>query len=132
MSILGETFEPWVQSQIKVRQNLHGLETRDNAQLSILNNQNAWLKLGSSVTVEDNAIGRQRLKDLGLENAAEFVGIQLASKSVLFNTMSDLDVDSSKYTQRAGVTNNTNLWNSTKCLWVRRKPIWYSTSTRTY
>jgi hypothetical protein len=26
--------------------------------------------------------------------------------------MSDLDVGSSKYTQRAGVTNNTNLWNS--------------------
>ena len=112
MSILGETFEPWVQSQVKIRQNLHGLETRDNTQLGVLNNQNAWLKLGSSVTVEDNGIGRQRLKDLGLENAAEFVGIQLASKSVLFNTMSDLDVGSSKYTQRAGVTNNTNLWNS--------------------
>ena len=112
MSILGETIESWVQSQIKIRQNLHGLETRDNTQLSVLNNQNAWLKLGSSVKVEDNEIGRQRLKDLGLENAAEFVGIQLASKSVLFNTMSDLDVGSSKYTQRAGVTNNTNLWNS--------------------
>ena len=112
MSILGETFEPWVQTQIKIRQNLHGLETRDNTQLNVLNNQNAWLKLGSSVKVEDNEKGEQRLKDLGLENAAEFVGIQLASKSVLFNTMSDLDVDSSKYTQRAGVTNNTNLWNS--------------------
>ena len=112
MSILGETFEPWVQTQIKIRQNLHGLETRDNTQLNVLNNQNAWLKLGSSVKVEDNEKGEQRLKDLGLENAAEFVGIQLVSKSVLFNTMSDLDVDSSKYTQRAGVTNNKNLWNS--------------------
>ena len=94
MSILGETFEPWVQTQIKVRQNLHGLETRDNKQLSVLNNQNAWLKLGSSVKVEDTGIGRQRLKDLGLEDVENFVGISLASKSVLFNTMSDLDVGS--------------------------------------
>lgn len=112
MSILGETFEPWVQSQIKVRQNLHGLKTRDNKQLSVLNNQNAWLKLGSSVKFIDDETGKARLRDLGLENTSQFIGTKLAAKSVLFNTMSDLDVNSSKYTQRAGVTDNTNLWNS--------------------
>jgi zinc D-Ala-D-Ala carboxypeptidase len=112
MSILGEQFEPWVQSQIRIRQNLHGLKTRDNNQLNILNNQNAWLKLGSSVQIEPNSKGKQRIRDLGLENTAQYTGIKLASKSVLFNTMSDLDVDSSKYTQRAGVTDNKNLWNS--------------------
>ena len=105
MSILGEQFEPWVQAQILVRQNVHGLKTRNNEQLNVLNNQNAWLKLGSSVKVTDNSDGRRRIRDLGLENTSQFVGIKLASKSVLFNTMSDLDVSSSKYTQRAGVTN---------------------------
>jgi hypothetical protein len=112
MSILGEQFEPWVQAQILVRQNVHGLKTRNNEQLNVLNNQNAWLKLGSSVKVTDNSDGRRRIRDLGLENTSQFVGIKLASKSVLFNTMSDLDVSSSKYTQRAGVTDNKNLWNS--------------------
>ena len=114
MSILGEQFEPWVQAQIQVRQNLHGLETRNNDQLSVLNNQNAWLKLGSSVSIEDNDKGKQRIRDLGLENTSQYVGKKLASKSVLFNTMSELDRNSDSYTQRAGVTENTDLWNSSK------------------
>jgi hypothetical protein len=112
MSILGEQFEPWVQAQIQVRQNLHGLKTRNNEQLNTLDNQNAWLKLGSSVKVTDDKEGRQRIKDLGLENTSQFLGLKLASKSILFNTMSDLDRNSDKYTQRAGVTKNTDLWNS--------------------
>lgn len=112
MSILGEQFEPWVQSQISVRQNLHGLKTRDNKQLNVLSNQNAWLKLGSSVQIENNSKGIQRLLDLGIETPAQFIGTQLAEKAILFNTLSEYDKSTSTYNQRAGVTKDTNLWNS--------------------
>ena len=65
MSIIGESFESWVQTQIQVRQNLHGRKRRSNTDLQVLSNQNAWLKLGSSVKVQANDKGRQRLVDIG-------------------------------------------------------------------
>ena len=112
MSILGEQFEPWVQEQIKARQELRGLKQRNNEHLSVLNNQSAWLKLGSSVKILDDGIGRERLKDIGISNPSQFIGTKLAEKSILFNTLSELNTSTSKYTQRAGVTDNTSLWNS--------------------
>ena len=51
MSIIGESFEGYVKSQINTRQILHGKKNRDNLDLSILSNQNAWIKLASSVQI---------------------------------------------------------------------------------
>ena len=51
MSIIGESFEDYVQSQIFIRQQLHGKKKRSNADLEVLSNQNAWVKLASSVEI---------------------------------------------------------------------------------
>ena len=51
MSIIGETIDGGVALQIGVRQRLHGKQDRNNTDLNILNNTNAWLKLASSVRV---------------------------------------------------------------------------------
>ena len=53
MSIIGESFKDWVSLQIGVRQALQAKKNRNNADLSILSNQNAWIKLGSSVKIID-------------------------------------------------------------------------------
>ena len=57
MSIIGEMFPGWVQTQIQIRQGLQGRKNRNNQQLNVLSNNNAWLKLGSSVKITDDEIG---------------------------------------------------------------------------
>ena len=143
MSIIGEKFKDYVQSQIAVRQRTHGkgfVKTGDNskrtpAELQILNNQNAWLKLSSSVRVIGNGTvsgssstdsvpispGVQRLTDIGLSNTSEFIGNQLARKAVLFNTLSEVIPaernDKGKITSpgthnfRSGVSTSGTVWN---------------------
>ena len=51
MSIIGESFEGYVKSQINTRQILHGKKNRNNLDLNVLSNQNAWVKLASSVQI---------------------------------------------------------------------------------
>ena len=111
MSIIGEQFDEYVQRQILTRQSLHGLKTRNNTQLNVLSNQNAWLKMGSSVQIQSNDKGKQRLKDIGLSSTDEFVGVGLASNAVLFNSLSKYQSDTG-YTQRSGVSKSTNIWNN--------------------
>ena len=109
-----------------------------NQDLNIINNRNAWLKLASSVeiggdadskndaaniTIASNANlqtsegtdsvytseGEQRLRDIGLSNTGEFTGVQLAKKSILFNTLSELKED--KYNFRSGINPFKSIWN---------------------
>ena len=51
MSIIGESFEGYVKSQINTRQILHGKKNRSNLDLNLLSNQNSWVKLASSVQI---------------------------------------------------------------------------------
>ena len=51
MSIIGESINNSVSSQISIRQYLHGKQTRNKSDISVLSNNNAWLKLASSVRV---------------------------------------------------------------------------------
>ena len=110
-----------------------------NQDLNIINNRNAWLKLASSVeiggdadskndaaniTIASNADlqtsegtdsvytseGEQRLRDIGLSNTGEFTGVQLAKKSILFNTLSELKED--KYNFRLGINPFKSIWNN--------------------
>jgi hypothetical protein len=140
MSIIGEKFNDYVQAQIAVRQRTHGKgfgadSVRTPQELQILNNQNAWLKLSSSVRIVGNgstnesdttdsvsiSAGVQRLKDIGLSNTSEFTGNQLAKKAVLFNTLSEVIPatrnDKGKiatkgtHNFRFGVTNTNSVWN---------------------
>ena len=113
MSIIGEQFDAFVQKQILTRQSLHGLKTRNDGQLNVLSNQNSWLKMGSSVKIESNDKGKQRLKDIGLSSTDEFIGVGLASNAVLFNSLSKYQSDTG-YTQRSGVSKSADVWNSSK------------------
>ena len=114
MSIIGESFEDYVQNQISTRQILHGKKNRNNADLNVLSNQNAWIKLASSVEVVkpktkeklkeegleltdkeyseySKNFGEDKLKAIGLTNTGPFMGTQLAKKAVLFNGLSTLN-----------------------------------------
>ena len=131
-NIVGERFENYVLAQIAARQKLYGSgiianESRTPSQIQLINNKNAWLKMASSLSVigdnspstlseagtyVDNHIssGEKRLRDIGIENTADFTGTGLAKKTVLFNTLSELDGD--EYNFRSGVSNSTSLWNN--------------------
>ena len=134
-NIVGEKFDDFVVNQINARQNLYG-KGFGSTQLSpsnllLLNNRNAWLKLASSVNVisqtekeidmpmggkesiiVDTNIGVQRLKDIGINNTADFLGSQLAQKAVLFNTLSTV-TDNNKFAPpRSGVAKTNSLWNA--------------------
>ena len=130
-NIVGERFENYVLAQIAARQKLYGSgtvanESRTPAQIQLINNKNAWLKMASSLSVigdnspatlseagtyVDSSIssGERRLRDIGIENTADFTGTGLARKTVLFNTLSELDGD--EYNFRSGVSNSNSLWN---------------------
>ena len=76
-NIVGEKFDSYVSGQIAVRQALQSqgfLEgnTRDYRFTQLLNSQNAWLKLSSSVRVQNTPAGKKRLTDIGLNNADNF------------------------------------------------------------
>ena len=128
MSIIGESFDGYVQSQIEIRQRLHGKKNRNNSDLNVLSNQNAWIKLASSVeiisvpskeevekslatkkdpepklTIEEYLLysknfGDDKLKAIGLTNINRFMGTQLAEKSVLFNGLSAVNPTERKLT----------------------------------
>jgi len=127
-NIVGEQFDGFVSSQIDVRQQLQNegyqpSSTRSQTYQQLLNNQNAWLKLSSSVRVKNTAAGQQRLKDIGISNASDFTGDNLARKTVLFNTLSTItpatykdgksvSAGSNQTGARAGVTTSPGLWNN--------------------
>jgi putative chitinase len=132
-NIVGEKFDDFVSNQISVRQKLQAQgfvkgSVRSQGFAQLLNNQNAWLKLSSSVRVQEGAAGQQRLKDIGINTPADFTGNNLARKTVLFNTLSTVNPstykDNNAYgdnsnpttngsvTQRAGVTTINSDWNN--------------------
>ena len=137
-NIVGEKFDDFVVNQINARQNLYG-KGFGSTQLSpsnllLLNNRNAWLKLASSVNVvnefdlekarqayldgdsrsvkELTTLGIQRLKDIGINNTADFLGSQLAQKAVLFNTLSTVTDNNKFAAPRSGVAKTSSLWNA--------------------
>ena len=139
MSVIGEKFKKYVQSQIAVRQRTHGKGYAPNSyrtpqEIEVLNNQNAWLKLSSSVRIVGNEAvsgssstdsvpispGVQRLTDIGLTNTSQFTGNQLARKAVLFNTLSEVIpttydkgkvVNGGTHNFRSGVSTSGTVWN---------------------
>ena len=145
-NIVGEQFENYVLNQIKVRQKLYGSgvgedSLRNQNQLQLINNKQAWLKMASSVAVVGNSspsifnktsgeyvdanisTGEKRLRDIGITNTDEFVNSGLAEKTVLFNTLSTLNPTSydddgttvnieGSYNFRSGVSKTNSLWNN--------------------
>tara|TARA_Y100000361_G_scaffold37332_1_gene31964 strand:+ start:5241 stop:8864 length:3624 start_codon:yes stop_codon:yes gene_type:complete len=143
-NLLGEAIDFYVANQIRARQNLMGKGLNNpnltNSDLNLINNKNAWLKLASGVYVGNphlqkvvqSNIGKEngptqeqldrlkllpeeRLRTIGLD-INEMAGLNLAKKTVLFNTLSEWDSKEQKYNFRSGIVNTKltkdNVWNS--------------------
>ena len=149
-NIIGEPFAEYVNEQIKQRQIVYGdglNSNRDPKYIQYLNSRTSWIKMASSVVVvpnftdslqienqikfDDTDKGIKKLKDLGFSESeiGNFVGVGLAKKSVLFNSLSDGgigfksneegEVDTTvtsgpifNYTPRKGITNSNSIWNN--------------------
>ena len=113
-NIIGEEFENYVFNQINLRQSAQGkgLNSNRNPQtLQYLSNTNAFLKLASSVNIQDG-YGVERLgKIIGNSDAEKYKGYNLSKNAILFNGLTSLE--NGTYTQRAGVSKTSSLiWNN--------------------
>lgn len=107
-NLLGEPVEEFVIKEVKNRQKLlgtgiDGTTNRNIKQLNYINNRNAWVKLASSVSIDD--INRL---PINLSSPESYKGINLAKKAILFNGLSSLNNDN--YTFRSGVSTSTDFW----------------------
>ena len=69
ISVVGEPFQPYVNNQIIARQKVYGsgfTRNKTPQEISYLNSNTPWVKLASSVSIEDTDAGLDRLKKLGL------------------------------------------------------------------
>jgi len=83
-NLLGEPFKEYVNSQINLRQKVHGKSNRDIKDIQYLNSKNAWIKLASGTS-----FGEDRLFLLAKNGNPLLQGVipghDLAIKNVLFN-----------------------------------------------
>lgn len=109
-NILGEPFKKYVQEQILQRQKIHGQINRSEDDITYLNSKNAWVKLGSGVSIDEKRMkmleGNPMTQDVPL-------GSTLAQNNVLFNGLAN-PIEGleglNKYSQtpRAGVGSDIN------------------------
>lgn len=103
MNILGEGFPDEIIEQIKVRQQVYGsgynsLNPRTSKEIVYLNANTSWVKLASSVNIENpKIIQNESLRGLGAGN-------ELAKKFVLFN-----GVNEDPSNQRSGIALNQDI-----------------------
>jgi hypothetical protein len=88
-NLIGESFKPYVKTQIQVRQDkLKKTSERDNSLLKYITNKTSWIRLTSGVDVEDfisNKLGR---------NNIFLPGPLLAKNNILSNIPFDLETGS--------------------------------------
>jgi hypothetical protein len=87
-NLLGEPFREYVNDQIKVRQEVHGKKNRTTDELKYLNTRNAWIKMASSVSIDEDRL--KLLKNGGSNELLNgiYEGKNLALKNVLFGGLS--------------------------------------------
>jgi len=108
MNLIGESFDEFVNEQIKKRQQKLGLAGRDNSNLIWQNSKTSFIKLTSMVNVIDTeTINLKRYE--WLQNA-NLKGSDLAKTFVLDTGLTDTKNNPNKISQ--GVTNNTSLINN--------------------
>jgi hypothetical protein len=100
-NLLGEPFRPYVNSQIKIRQQVHGSGTnninRTLDEIAYLNSRNAWVKFASAVYIDEKRLqllknsSKDSLVNPMVENALE--GFDLAIKNVLYNGLTPFTAD---------------------------------------
>jgi len=89
-NIIGEPSPTFLINQLKVRQAVYGSgfdsTNRTTEELLYLNNRNAWIKMASSVSIENSDLR----VPLGITNPAAFSGKNLAKSAILFNGLSSV------------------------------------------
>ena len=111
-NLLGEPFRPYVNSQIKLRQEIHGKkENRSPQDISYLNSKNAFVKLFSGVSLDERRLKYLRTKNGVTNPLMDLIlpGTDLAKKYVLFNGLSEVgNKIFPEWNVRSGITSPTN------------------------
>ena len=113
VSIIGGPFQKYVNDQIDVRQEVHGSgygeSNKTQQEITYLNGRNSWVKVASSVKIEDI----KRLTDIGFTQteANRYKGIGLAKEYVLFNGTSRVR-DENSILGRSGIDQRKKLSNT--------------------
>lgn len=122
-NIVGEPFDKFVYEEIGLRQSnqFSGYnEDRTQDQIQYLNNQNAWIKLASSVSISGSNLGQMRVEELlSDQNPSLFAGSNLAKNAILFGGLSaQVDKEDKEgndkfqyYIQRSGIYTGNNIFN---------------------
>ena len=120
-NLIGEAIDGFLSSQIDVRQKLHGKGLQNNpnltnTDLNLINNKNAkeYIYEKRNPTLQSQLsdfplnqefvknFPEERLRAIGLD-INEMSGLNLAKKTVLFNTLSEWDSEAQKYNFRSGI-----------------------------
>ena len=102
-NIVGEGFDSSIRNQVNRRQKTHGSgyldgTLRTNKELVVLNNNTAWVKLMSSVFIDDlTSINNPTIKEFGKR------GADIAKAFVLFNGTSKYEEANGSTIQRGGI-----------------------------
>ena len=105
MNILGEPFRPYVNTEIRSRQRVHGKLNRTIDDVKYLNSRNAWIKLASGVEIDQYRLNLLKKNNNSMINNAS-TGKKLAQDYVLFNGTTSLrEISEEKYkeTVRQGI-----------------------------
>jgi len=124
-NIIGEPINGTILKQIDDRQSVNGAGYNNNSisrspeVLNLLNNRNAWIKMASGVSIEEEAnyqleeISKQEGNYLTNPEIQNLKGIGLAKNLVLFNTIQSFEgKEKDKYVNRSGVRRDNLLSNS--------------------
>jgi len=96
MSIIGEPFENYVNTQIEIRQELMGKSSdRGPEMLAWANAKTAWIKLASGVSLS-GSYAEDRLKAIGLTPTSNYMGQELAKQNVLFGGTSKRELNTNR------------------------------------
>jgi hypothetical protein len=85
MAIIGESFDPYVQRQVNIRQNKLSLRDKDNDILKYITNKTSFLRLTSGIDVANDNNGLDKLRAMGFNVPNSFTGANLAKDYILFS-----------------------------------------------
>jgi len=114
--VVGEPFKEYVNDQIVTRQKIYGSgfnQTRTAQEMSYLNSKTSWVKMASSVSVNSDNEGSNKMTKLQNSNEEGNSvkgkrGMSLAQSAVLHNTIYDYN----KKSFNSGVSTNNTLLNN--------------------
>ena len=115
--LLGESFVPYVDLQIKARQYMLGKQYKTDEELLYLNNNGAFINLYSSVDVLSDSFARAKLESIPID-FDKYKGVNLAEQFALRGGVEKRTAktgeDQFNFTKRSGVfqqsPNDSNVW----------------------